>query len=535
MRVLLSFKKFSKNPCILKSEIYPKNLKNRLWGSAKVSIIVDRKLVRIALVKTYLQSLWSTILGSFRDNQKTDFPGIYSYIFCFCLILLIFLIPFDVGFNLPKSFSWLSKLFDHGTSHYLWRASKYRIHIIDLLGVLFLIDGIRLIFKKKQEPFVRVCICILALFILSPIISFAFSGEHFKGCKHFIVNWVPPVGTFIWLLSAFNPKKLFKLVSWSFLMSGFIQAILGIVQYFMQRNLIFEFLGEDRLKAYFMCASRWLFDPWINFHSPSLLIYRAQGTMEHPNILGGLLSVSIAITLYQFSQYLPKERRHFFGFAFFIQFFALMITYSRSALLATTLSIFCWMIWNFFQKNRIRSYGTLVLVSTIITGILLYPQILARGGIVNSNYLSNSSNDLRIQLQNSAFQIIKEHPFIGVGSNYKSYLQSQDTTVDAVHNIFFLMTAQLGIIATFLLVLLFILILWRTRLSISQCPQKIVLLGVFLGLLAVGNLDHYLISCHQTSFLLFAIAGLLARYVCVSDQSNLCRSIKDESCCNANQ
>ena len=59
---------------ITRNALYPKNLKNRLLGLAKALIIDDCKWVRIALIRT-LQSLRSSILGSFRSNRKTDFSG----------------------------------------------------------------------------------------------------------------------------------------------------------------------------------------------------------------------------------------------------------------------------------------------------------------------------------------------------------------------------------------------------------------------------------------------------------------------------
>jgi len=56
-------------------QLYPKNLKNRLLGLAKVPIIDDRKRMRIALIHTRLRSLRSSILGNFRSSRKTDFSS----------------------------------------------------------------------------------------------------------------------------------------------------------------------------------------------------------------------------------------------------------------------------------------------------------------------------------------------------------------------------------------------------------------------------------------------------------------------------
>jgi|GEM_PF-594012 len=66
--------------------LYPKNQENRLLGLAKAPRIDDHKRIRIALIRIRLRSLRSSILGSFRSCQKTDFPGslgiyILAYIF----------------------------------------------------------------------------------------------------------------------------------------------------------------------------------------------------------------------------------------------------------------------------------------------------------------------------------------------------------------------------------------------------------------------------------------------------------------------
>ena len=63
--------------------IYPNHLKNRLLGLAKAPIIDDRKSVRIALIRTNLRSLRSSILGSFRSSRKTGFSdglGIVAFL-----------------------------------------------------------------------------------------------------------------------------------------------------------------------------------------------------------------------------------------------------------------------------------------------------------------------------------------------------------------------------------------------------------------------------------------------------------------------
>ena len=55
--------------------LYPNNLKNWLLGLAKASIIDDRKLIRIGLIRTNLRSLRPSILKSFRSSRKANFSS----------------------------------------------------------------------------------------------------------------------------------------------------------------------------------------------------------------------------------------------------------------------------------------------------------------------------------------------------------------------------------------------------------------------------------------------------------------------------
>ena len=56
------------------------NLKNQFLGLANTPIIDDRKLARIALIQTYLRSLQSSILWSFRSSRKNDFLGSFGIV-----------------------------------------------------------------------------------------------------------------------------------------------------------------------------------------------------------------------------------------------------------------------------------------------------------------------------------------------------------------------------------------------------------------------------------------------------------------------
>ena len=108
--------------------IYPKNLKNRLLGLAKAPIIDDRKLVRIALIRTNLRNLRSSILGSFRGSRKTDFSGSLGIARLFLLALIVL--------TIPKTWNAIKGADSHLFSKNLVRTEKNKFIPKQLAGVL---------------------------------------------------------------------------------------------------------------------------------------------------------------------------------------------------------------------------------------------------------------------------------------------------------------------------------------------------------------------------------------------------------------
>ena len=235
--------------------------------------------------------------------------------------------------------------------------------------------------------------------------------------------------------------------------------MIAIAQYFVQHNLGLRFLGEQPLCAVINVPNghRWLLDQWLGHVAESDIVWRAMGTMPHSNPLGGLFAVTLMITAYFF--YLNKSLRPLLACAYFVQFFALGITYSRSAIFAYfigTVIWFAWMRWH--QKIVLHSTAALILVSGAITGALLHEQIVCRGGIVNITKLSHESDRIRIFYQNLAFRIVEKHSLTGVGygqftirlnSFLPAGVQPLQASTNVVHNVYLMLAAENGLLSLF--------------------------------------------------------------------------------------
>ncbi len=136
--------------------------------------------------------------------------------------------------------------------------------------------------------------------------------------------------------------------------SGFLQSIIAIYQFLFQKSLfgssiLHKLTGEAILSADTLGAAKIIYD--------GEKILRAYGTFPHPNLLGGFLILTIGISIYNilynrqpimssiiYKNTLLKMSQVYLGSIFWIliisiQFYALVISFSRSAWLAFILFI----------------------------------------------------------------------------------------------------------------------------------------------------------------------------------------------------
>ena len=436
----------------------------------------------------------------------------------FLLVLLFFLIPVEHKYDklfrfysltlLPHNFV-ISKDFD----------PKIYFYISDFLGIFFLIWTL---VKLRLKIFEKGGAFLFALFGFT-IFSLIFSKQSNIPIFYIrLLQLLTPISLFVFLANApINKERLFKLVSWTFFSMGLIQSFLAILQYFGQQNLGLRLLGEQRLCSVINVPEghRWIFDLWLN-HSASPSLFRAMGTMPHPNVLGGFLLFSLLMTAYLFMKH-PNIRK-WLALGYFVQMFGLFITFSRSALFATIIASAIWLIWmRFRQQISIRAAALLILISAMISGCLLTEQIAQRGGVVNYASLARSSDQVRFFYQDLSIRMIKKHPLIGFG--YQQYSESAASLLppgtdlmtaskSVVHNIYLLIGAESGLLSltAFLgWIALLIRSAWRSN---ALQIETGLLLAVFIGYLFIGGCDFYPIFFQQGKLLFFGCAGLLALF-----------------------
>ncbi|MEX2028269.1 MAG: O-antigen ligase family protein [Candidatus Curtissbacteria bacterium] len=256
------------------------------------------------------------------------------------------------------------------------------------------------------------------------------------------------------------------------------EALILIAQFLLQRSLGLTFLGERTFDTTTSSIAH------ANLFGNQVL--RSYGTFPHPNVAAAFLVFGMTVFLGS------KRETIKFVFPSALALVGLFVTFSKSALaaFAVTLGII-------FAK---RKEFLLFIVAFLAIGALL---------LKNTSDASLPTISERLVLIQKSLDISLESPIFGIGSNNfilelsKSNLFSVNLIrlLQPVHNIFFLILAENGVLG----LLLFFAILFTV---LKRADTKIKL-ALFVSILIFGSIDHFLWTLQQGQLLLWLSVGYI--------------------------
>lgn len=415
--------------------------------------------------------------------------------------LLLVLLPTQLGRHFFFSFSFISGI----RNDYL-TPTLYLTDILIFVPVFITVlekYHLYMIFGRKQKTIsvnnsnYRIQIFLLLIFLYLLVSSFFIAREFwpaiyktFKICEFVllgisIVEIVPKLKSVVLALSV----------------GAFYSSVIAIMQFVMQKSIggWLWFLGERTFYAS---------TPGIateNLWGSELL--RPYATFSHPNVLGGFLSVVILLLLYQIifkSNEINFLLRLFYRLVLLLSVVALYLTFSKAAYFSGVLGIIL-LILNFRGSvnmflSKHRNILLISLYGCISFSILLFFIL---------DFKTKSFSE-RNSLINAAIHMISDAPLTGVGlNNYvirsKHYLPKvEDLYIfQPVHNLFLLVTAELGIIGFLISIIFTAIVFFRT---IKLPPIYIILM---VQLLSLALIDHYLITLQQGQLFLTITVSLI--------------------------
>jgi O-antigen ligase len=269
--------------------------------------------------------------------------------------------------------------------------NEITISVIDILvGVLFFFTIFDLLCEKKLPVFGKPFFIFFSLGILS-LIANAYWLTFFQLFSSFLYL----LRFIVYVSIALNIKKILekKLLYFCLFSSGILFIVFGFIQFFFYPNLInLYYLGWD---------THW---------------YRLFSTFFDPNFAGIFICLFLLFALYV----LLNTRKHIFifplGILIFISLVALLLTFSRSAILSLAVGIITYIVC--FKKSR--NAGLILLISICIGVIIITYNYKATEG---TKLFRISSTTSRFSSFEESLFIFQKHPLLGVGFDTYRYAQ----------------------------------------------------------------------------------------------------------------
>ncbi|HEY5235072.1 MAG TPA: hypothetical protein VIJ14_02740, partial [Rhabdochlamydiaceae bacterium] len=319
------------------------------------------------------------------------------------LYLLVFLIPFQqrlYKFLRPFSLSLIDQR---------WNVPEYFETHLDafisdfvLLGLIFWCLKKALVqwrsFWDKESKYLT----LFLFFALASIVNSNFASYPIPYWRW--MHLALPAFLFFFLSRIRLEEGSFKKIAQIVLGIALIECAIALPQYFVQHSLGLKGLGEPTLiatnyvGAHFpmVDGSIWILDRFFHGVRENAFVLRASGTLTHPNILGGFMVFGLLMTYYIYG---ASKKRGGLSFAILLQTFCLFITYSRSAIFVGAFTTLVWIGLTWWREKKLSSLIWVSAGSALLCLGLLYPQIFARGGVVSYNEVAQSSDVLRMTVQ----------------------------------------------------------------------------------------------------------------------------------------
>ncbi len=316
----------------------------------------------------------------------------------------------------------------------------------------------------------------------------------------------------VFILFYFNSRSLLadkKILNYIFITLISIilfESSLAVIQFLLQRPIgLFseEFLNDK---------------PYGIISPENIELFRASGTLSHPNYLANLL-VSILPIFFIYGNKVLKVKKHLFVVLNCLIILALIFTFSRTNWILFLVYL-GYLLYQHRSKTNIRINYAHLLFSIILFIFLLfsmYPFISNRLSSIPTALSDFGSIGLRLKVIQIASYIISENPVFGIGLNqflniapdfteehiFSSSVLSSSTLV---HNIFVQIATDTGILGLFIF-LAFIIFVLKEFYSDKQKRRNVIIQSSVIGFLFFlggGMFNPFFLRVLMRLFFLFA-------------------------------
>jgi O-antigen ligase len=440
------------------------------------------------------------------------------------IYLFAFLLPWQTRY-----------IFHYGTlNNGAWEYGTMALYAIDLLIILlFLVVLAQQIIAKQfladfKKTYWLPIVILLIISCLSALFAFDVSLAWYRVGQLVL-------GIIIFYIIA-TEHTISKAKIWcAFLAGALLQGMLANWQFLTQTTFASKWLGmashiAGELGTSVVVATNNLGvdERWL----------RAYGSLDHPNLLGGFLAISLLVAVYLIikrsnvaDQALAQSQDHIVIRSFidkcqiFVYISLIIITaglffsFSRTAWIGFGVGLIIMFVMYLGGIKRMLPALFPIIIITGLLGYQHYQLVIARAD-PNAN-LEHKSATERIEYAQDSLQLLHNHWLLGVGpGNYGLAVQKEVKPTQSnwyyqpVHNVFLLVFTETGIfgLLAFSWLLLFLVVFNAKRL-LTKTAMFFPLLNIILiiVLLIMMLFDHWLWSLHFGTILLWFVLGMTAK------------------------
>ena len=290
--------------------------------------------------------------------------------------------------------------------------------------------------------------------------------------------------------------------------SAGVQAVIGALQFLRGRGTGLRLLGEP------------VFDGGVARVAVGGVEYlRAYGTMAHANILAAFLGIG-ALALFRWwmarASRAGMKEKVFFGAGFFVLFYGVTVTFSRSGWLALSAALVFALAALLFSKRReFFRIVTPVAVAAAITAVAMQWAILPRA------YLSATepSVALRALYNDIGITMFMEEPFgVGIGNGLSRALEKnmfaafgivRPSDFQPIHNIYLIVAVELGAQGIVMLLALLGCAAAVAVMRMKRSAESIVPAAMLVFVLVFGLFDHFFWTLESGRLMFWGVLGIV--------------------------
>ena len=417
----------------------------------------------------------------------------FSFLAKLFFVLFIIFIPFQIKTLFFSEYIFAFGFFNPYGSHYLYLTDilLFLSFFFFLISLFFTKSDFKISFGNKNIYKILILIIFFTIFSLLISVNTYNSVFYVLRFLEFLILYFLIVNK---VLSITKILYIFvSIISFT--------AIIGILQYLFQSSLGLFFLGEPLLSLDVPGISK------IIMSNSEVL--RSYSVFPHPNIFAGYLLTNI-IFIFTLLKNSDSNEKILLYLLLFISFIALLLTFSRSAILALLGAIFLYFTFSSQKINFHKLFISIFLIVFVFFTFDLFSVFLSRTELIESDALTERIELLRI----SKYMFLDNIFGVGVGNftyamqDYSS-VNLQPWEFQPVHNIFMLIMTEQGILSLLLYLYLFYNV-FKNLIINRKHDINMLFLSLGFSLLIIGLFDHYLISLYPGQLLLFLYLSLVS-------------------------